>query len=183
MSKVTFITGNQGKADNFARLIGMEIAHQAIDLDEIQSNDLEKIVEHKVRQAYDFIKSPVIVDDVALGFAALNGLPGPFARYFVEQPNGLEVMCRMHDGFEDRSAFGISTQGYFDGETLKIFSGRINGVIADHPRGELGYGWDRIFCPEGYGGRTRAELSQEEYDEVYRTIRPFAELRSFLATL
>lgn len=180
---MTFITGNQGKADNFARLIGMDIAHQSIELDELQSDNLEKIVEHKVRQAYDIIKSPVIVDDVAMGFNALGGLPGPFVRYFVERPDGLEKMCRMLDGFDDRSAFGVSTQGYFDGRQLKIFSGRIEGLIADHPRGELGYGWDKIFCPEGYDGRTRGELTEAEYDEVYQTIRPFAELRGFFTTL
>ncbi|MEX0917047.1 MAG: non-canonical purine NTP pyrophosphatase [Candidatus Paceibacterota bacterium] len=42
-------------------------------MDEIQSLNLKEIVEHKVRQAYELIRKPVIVEDVALGFAALVG--------------------------------------------------------------------------------------------------------------
>mgnify|MGYP003619857813 CR=1 FL=1 len=46
-----FITGNQDKADYLARILGIELQHQKLDLDEIQSTSLEEIVEHKVRQA------------------------------------------------------------------------------------------------------------------------------------
>ena len=51
MTATTFITGNQNKADYLARLLGMEIVHQKVDLDELQSTSLHEIVEHKVRQA------------------------------------------------------------------------------------------------------------------------------------
>ncbi len=74
MSKLpVFITGNQHKADNMARYLGFPIAHQKIELDEIQSIHLRDVVEHKVRQAYDIVRKPVIVDDVSLEFHALGG--------------------------------------------------------------------------------------------------------------
>lgn len=180
---VTFITGNQDKVNYLARVLGMKVQHQKIDLDEVQSEDLEKIVEHKVRQAYSIINEPVIVDDVALGFTVLGGLPGPFIKFFVEQPDGLEKLCRMLDGFADRSATGICTIGYYDGTRLRLFTGKIEGAIADYPKGEQGYGWDKIFIPEGYGGKTRAELSSESYDELYQVIRPVAQLREFLTSI
>lgn len=101
---VTFITSNQHKADALARVLGLSLAHRAVDLMEIQSTSLEEIVEHKVRQAYIVAKCPVLVEDVALEFMALGGLPGPFIKFFVEAPNGLENLCRMLDGFDDRSA-------------------------------------------------------------------------------
>ena len=53
MQSITFITGNQKKADYLARYLGFPIEHQKIDLDEIQSLDLREIVEHKVKQAYE----------------------------------------------------------------------------------------------------------------------------------
>jgi inosine triphosphate pyrophosphatase len=53
---ITFITGNQHKADYLANHLGREIAHQKIDLDEIQSLDLSEIVRHKVKQAYEIVQ-------------------------------------------------------------------------------------------------------------------------------
>ena len=81
MENVTFITGNQYKADYLAKYFGYPIDHLKLDLDEIQSTSLNEIVKHKVRQAYEKIKKPVIVEDVALEFAALGGLPGPFIKF------------------------------------------------------------------------------------------------------
>ena len=49
MTHVTFITGNQNKADYLAKYLGMNIEHKKLDLDELQSLDLRTIVEHKVR--------------------------------------------------------------------------------------------------------------------------------------
>lgn len=177
-TKITFVTGNQNKADYLARLLGVPIDHVKLNLDEIQSTSLREIVEHKARQAYDIVRKPVIVDDVALGFSVLNGLPGPFIKFFTE--NGTELLCRMLDGFSDRSATGYAGIGYYDGLNFHYFEGNINGTIADAPRGTGGYSWDDVFVPNGYGERTRAELSSEEYDELYRKFRPVAELKDFL---
>ncbi|MEJ0072930.1 MAG: hypothetical protein WDN27_02475 [Candidatus Saccharibacteria bacterium] len=58
MNGLTFITGNQHKADFLAKWLGMELTHQKLELDELQSLDLHEIVEHKVRQAYDALQAP-----------------------------------------------------------------------------------------------------------------------------
>jgi non-canonical purine NTP pyrophosphatase (RdgB/HAM1 family) len=118
------------------------------------------------------------VDDVGLFLTVLNGLPGPFVKFFVEA--GTEKICRLLDGFDDRSAVGKAGIGYYDEDGFQYFEGKICGTIATHPRGEGGFGWDAIFEAEGYDGRTRAELTQSEYDEVYRQIRPIEELKRFL---
>lgn len=175
---VTFITGNQGKADNLAKHMGTAIAHHKVNLDEIQSMDLHEIVEHKVRQAYDILKTPVLVEDVSLEFIALGRLPGPFVKFFVDE-SGLEACCRMLDGFDDRSAIGRCSFGYFDGDTVRFFDGELRGKIANQPAGENGFGWDKIFIPEGYD-TTRAELNEYDYADVYEVIRPFNQLRDFL---
>jgi inosine triphosphate pyrophosphatase len=175
-----FITGNQNKATYLAKTLGIKLEHQKIELDEIQSVDPFKIIEHKVRQAYNTIKKPVLVEDVSLVFNALNGLPGPFIKFFVDSNDGLENLCRILDGFDDRSAYGSVIYGYFDGKDLKLIDGRLNGIIAIHPRGEGGYGWDKIFEPEGYGGLTRAELSPELDIESYNKLRDFDSLRDYL---
>lgn len=177
-----FISGNQNKIDYLSKTLGFTLDHQKIDLDEIQSADPKVVIEHKVRQAYELIKKPVLVEDTSLSFNALDSLPGPFVKYFVDAKNGLENMCRMLDGFDDRSAYGSVIYGYFDGKELRFFEGRLDGTIAQHPRGDGGYGWDKIFIPEGYSGLTRAELSPEDDLETYNKLRDTKGLFDFLTT-
>lgn len=63
----------------------MEVLHEKIELDEIQSLDLGEIVEHKVEQAYEKAQRPILVEDTALEFCALGKLPGTFIRFFVQE--------------------------------------------------------------------------------------------------
>ena len=182
MTNVTFITGNQNKADYLAKLLDMPIEHQKVELDELQSLDLHEIVEHKVRQAYEVIKSPVLVEDVSLEFTALGQLPGPFIKFFVDSA-GNESCCRMLNGFDDRTATIRCTFGYYDGEKVEFFDSVMGGRISTEPRGENGYGFDKIFINDGYEV-TRAEMSPEENEQTYRDLmKPIAKVHAFLATL
>lgn len=176
---VTFVTGNEHKADKTAKLLGRELLHQKIELDEIQTTDLIELAEHKIRQAYEQVKKPVIIDDFGLGLDALSGLPGPFIKFFVEIDNGLESICRMVDGLGDRNATATCVIAFYDGKTLKVFKKILPGSIAQHPIGINGIHTDQIFIPDGYS-QTRAELNDEEYDNVYRKVRPLDELKEFL---
>lgn len=178
--EVTFITGNQKKADYLAKYLGHPVKHLKLDLDEIQSLDLKEIVEHKVRQAYEKVKGPVIVEDVSLEFEALGGLPGPFIRFFVDNVP-YETMCEMING-KSRRATAKCVFGYYDGAALKLFEGALGGEIAGVPAGENGYGWDRIFIPDGYTV-TRAQFSEEDDQKTYLLIKPFAALKEFLTSI
>lgn len=180
MQKITFITGNQKKADYLANYLGFPVEHIKIDLDEIQSLDLKEIVDHKVRQAYEKIKQPVIVDDVSLEFEAFGRLPGPFIRFFLEEMPA-ENICAMLRG-KSRKAAARCVLGYYDGKNLQLFEGKLNGEIAEVPAGDNGFGWDRIFIPEGYNV-TRASLGEEDDRKTYLKIKPFAELKEFLSNM
>jgi non-canonical purine NTP pyrophosphatase (RdgB/HAM1 family) len=177
-----FITGNAHKAEQFERLLGFDIAHQKLDLDEIQSADPEEVIEHKVRQAYDMVKRPVFVDDFSFWFDELDGLPGPFIKYFVQRDTSLEKLCRLADGLATRRVTARAYFGYYDGAEVTILYGELKGTITMHPQGTADYAiaTDFVFAVDGYGGRTRAELSREEYDEVYRIVRAVDEVSSFL---
>ena len=177
MKEVTFITGNQNKADYMTKYLGHPVKHLKIDLDEIQSLDLKQIVEHKVKQAYKKVQSPVIVEDQSLEFEALGKLPGPFIRFFVDEVP-FETICSMLDG-KTRKATARCVIGYYDGKNLELFEGSLGGEIAESPAGDNGYGWDKIFIPEGYSV-TRAQLSEEDDQKTYLQIKPFAQLKSFL---
>jgi inosine triphosphate pyrophosphatase len=177
MNKVTFITGNQSKAHYLAKYLDVPIAHKKVNLDEIQSLDLKEIVKHKVLQAYEYVKSPVLVEDVSLEFNAFGRLPGTLIKHFVEEMP-FESICRMLDGF-DRTATARCMFGYYDGNEITYFEGALEGTIAEHPAGERGYGWDKIFIPKGYNV-TRASLGEADDKATYLVIKPFEQLRVFL---
>lgn len=177
--QLTFVTGNQHKANKTSQLLGRELSHEKVDLDELQTLNLTELAEHKVRQAYELLKKPVMIDDFGLGFDALHGLPGPFIKFFVEIEDGLEKLCRMADALESRRAYVSCVMAFYDGKTLRVFEKSLSGEVAKHPVGNNGIHTDQIFIPDGYD-RTRAQLSDAEYDEVYKLVRPLGELKEFL---
>lgn len=157
---LTFITSNQSKAEQLSRYLHQTVAHQRVELTEIQSLDIEEVVAHKVKEAFSRLKTPVLVDDNGLTISAFGRLPGTFIKFF-EQELGYEGLCRLVDTAEDRSAQALVTIGYSDSEQVETFTGVLEGMIADHPKGTGGFGWDNIFIPKGYI-QTRAEMNDDD---------------------
>lgn len=164
------------------KLLGIAIDHQKIDVDEIQSLNPEEVIEHKVRQAYSVARKPVFVDDFSFWFDDLDGLPGPFIKYFIQADGSLEKLCRLADSLPSRRVTARAYFGYFDGKYVRIIHGELNGEITDHPKGQASYaiGTDFVFAVDGYSGKTRAELSIEMYEEVYSKVRAVDQIVNFL---
>lgn len=182
MTDVTFITGNQGKADFLAKFLHYPVAHQKLELDEIQSLDLREITEHKAKQAYKVLQKPVLVEDTALDFVALGRLPGTFIKWFLEEI-GNEGMCKMLNAYDNRSAVARVCFAYYDGAQLEFFVGKLKGKIAEIPRGNNSFGWDAIFIPDG-SIKTNAEMTDEEMEQFsLRTTTVFPQIKNFLENL
>ncbi|CAI7659954.1 unnamed protein product [Penicillium bialowiezense] len=79
MMPLTFVTGNPNKVIEVHAIIGDTIPIQplALDIPEIQGS-LEEIASDKCRRAAQIINGPVLIEDSALEFRAMNGLPGPY---------------------------------------------------------------------------------------------------------
>jgi XTP/dITP diphosphohydrolase len=126
----------------------------------------------KARVAAQALQRPTLADDSGIEAEALGGRPGVrSARYagegasdeenlqllLQEAPagSGLRYVCALV--FIDPGA-GIE----------EVFWGTCRGRLADHPRGEGGFGYDPAFLPESaeFTGRTMAELSDIEKDRV-----------------
>jgi non-canonical purine NTP pyrophosphatase (RdgB/HAM1 family) len=153
-----FVTGNQNKLKEFEAILGIKLNHSDLDLDEIQSVDVEEVAIHKAKQAYELLKGPVIVEDTGLYFEELNGLPGALVKFFVKKLT-LNQICSLVK--ENRKAVAITCIAYFDGKKVQIFKGETRGEISKEPKGTNGFGWDPIFIPEGYN-QTFAEISSQE---------------------
>ena len=146
------------------------------DLDEIQSLNPKLIAEHKVKQAYELVGQPVFVEDTCLFIDELGNLPGPFIKFFITEL-GLKKICNLVA--KNRNATAVSTVGYFDGKNLKIFVVESKGKIAKIPKGDGGFGWDSIYIQNGQK-HTNAELSVQEYNNFYTSLKPFDKLRKYL---
>lgn len=82
--------------------MAFKLVTNGADLPEYQG-DADTVSRQKCESAYSIIKGPVIVEDTCLCFDALNGLPGPYVKWFLKSigPEGLHKMLA---GFEDHSA-------------------------------------------------------------------------------
>lgn len=162
--QITFITSNPAKAEQLGRHLNFPLLHKKIDLDEIQSLDLEEIIQHKVKEAYKHVESPVLVEDTSLTFHALGKLPGPLAKWFLQELDN-DGLCRLLDTYSDRSATAEVLFCLYDGAESMTFHGSIRGSIAKSPRGDRGFGWDPIFIPEGWE-KTWGEMTIDEQKET-----------------
>jgi non-canonical purine NTP pyrophosphatase (RdgB/HAM1 family) len=174
---LVFITGNTNKVLYLSKWLGIELDHQKIDLDEIQSLNLREVAEHKARHAYEIVGKPVLIEDVGMRFNAIDPLPGPFIKWF-NQP-GMPALCKMLDGFDDRHAIAEIVYVVFDGKDCAFFDGKMTGVISPSPRGTGGFGFDSIFINDGYE-ITRAEMTEELYADTSYRKQAITSLREFL---
>jgi XTP/dITP diphosphohydrolase len=154
-----FVTSNREKFREACELLRRPLLLVSLELEELQTTDLELLLRHKAAQAFRRLGSPLIVEDTALVFKAWGALPGPFVKFFVRHL-GLEGMVDALSSFENWDAEALCGVGYHDGERVHYFEGRTPGTIAA-PAGGGGFGWDPIFRPEG-AHRTFAEMTPEE---------------------
>lgn len=169
MQKFYLVTGNSGKAAAFKRLLPSNLDFELVDLDlpEIQSMDTKQIVADKAMRAYAAVGKPVLVEDVSAGLAALNGLPGPFIKYF-ENQMGADALYQLTLG-RSVQATVISTLAYYDGVNTIICEGVVEGT-AVAARGKSGFGFDACFMPSGQT-KTYAEMTDAQKDAIsHRTL-------------
>jgi non-canonical purine NTP pyrophosphatase (RdgB/HAM1 family) len=177
LGQLKFVTSNADKVREATDILGFSLDQvSSIKIDEIQSDDINKIVIDKAKKSYDIIKLPVLVEDSGLIFTAWNGLPGPFIKWF-ETSVGCHGLLKMIDGFENREALAVCFVAIFDGKKLIVGKGEARGKIASSIRGVNGFGWDVIFIPEGHK-KTYAEMILSEKNLISHRRLAFENLKN-----
>lgn len=141
-------------------MLGENLGNREIDLPEIQSLDSREVVGFKLKEGFEKVGEAFILEDVAFEIEGLGGFPGALIKWW-EKSVGENKICQIVGCLENRKAEAISVIGWTDGKEQKIFEGRVKGKIAEEPRGENGFGFDKIFIPEGES-RTVGEMSEDE---------------------
>lgn len=124
---------------------------------------------------------PAVADDTGLEVAALDGAPGVYAARYagegVTYADNRAKLLRELDGAADRSAVfrTVVVVAYPDGTEL-VVDGECPGSITTEERGARGFGYDPVFAPADGDGRTFAEMTDAEKNDVSHRGRAFRNL-------
>ena len=131
--KLKVITSNPGKVAEYQKELaeyGIEMEHVRLPYDEVQTSDLEEVVNKGMdaiiaRGVRDFI-----IDDSGLFVDALRGFPGVWSAY-AQKTIGNPGILRLMEGVEDRGAefrccIGCDVMG-----KRIVVTGKCRGVIIE----------------------------------------------------
>jgi XTP/dITP diphosphohydrolase len=176
MENITFVSTNQNKFLEVQSILStrsITVDFSQMHLVEIQSDSLEEIAREKTKTAFAKVGRPVIVEDDGLFIDSLAGFPGQYSS-FVFRTIGNDGILKLLAGSAERSAYFSSVIAFYNGITLSISDGRVDGRISDRIT-EGGWGYDPVFVPDGTD-LTFAELkkSKNEYSHRKRALEKFA---------
>jgi inosine/xanthosine triphosphate pyrophosphatase family protein len=123
--------------------------------------DLEKMVRFKVESAYRAVRVPCIVEHAGL---VLDGYESAFFPGGLTQPMWDALKAERFVASCSpltRQAIARAVVGYCDGMNIWTFVGETKGALSPKPRGKRAFYWDTVFCPEGFGDKTYAEIVDE----------------------
>ena len=163
--KIVLVSHNKGKLREIAALLepfGVEVV-SAGDLGLEEPEETEDTFAGNARIKAHFAATasglPALSDDSGIMVDALDGAPGVYTAEWAETPDGRDfvlAMTKTWNMLEERNAPEPRTAAFHctlclawpDGHD-EIFAGRVPGRLTWPMRGDLGFGYDPIFIPDG----------------------------------
>lgn len=165
-SKLVIATHNEGKLREISTLLapfGVEcVSAGALGLSEPEETETTfagnaRIKAHAAAKAANL---PALSDDSGISVDALDGAPGVYTADWAETPTRRDFPMAMEKTWqllEDRNAPEPRTAAFNctlclawpDGHD-EIFAGKVHGRLTWPMRGDLGFGYDPMFIPEGH---------------------------------
>ena len=192
--RIIFATANPGKLREASEVLGPEyevVPPASLGITEdipetgstLQENSLQK-----ARYLFERTGLPCFADDTGLEVDALGGAPGIYSARYAgpghDSNANMEKLLAELLRFEDRRArfHTVVTLILADGQP-RFFEGVCEGAIARERHGTGGFGYDPVFLPDAYPGRTLAEVSEEEKNAVSHRGRALRAMADWLKTL
>ncbi|HEY0436872.1 MAG TPA: non-canonical purine NTP pyrophosphatase, partial [Phenylobacterium sp.] len=129
---------------------------------------------------------PALADDSGFCVAALGGAPGVHSARWAGPGRDFSVAMRKVEerleetGARDLSAWFTSALAVaWPGGPAVVVEGRVDGALTFPPRGDLGFGYDPIFVPEGHS-LTFGEMEAATKDGMSHRARAFEKLKAAL---
>lgn len=177
--KIIFATGNEGKMreireilkDLGMKILSMKEAGADLNIVEDGSTFLEN-AEIKARAVWEKTGGIVLADDSGLVIDCLNGEPGIYSARYMGEDTSYEIKnqnllnrAAKARGDERSARFVCSIAAVLPDENVLHTEETMEGILADNPAGEEGFGYDPIFyLPEFQ--KTAAELTMEEKNKI-----------------
>ncbi len=184
-------TANPDKAAEIAAILGAEfdlVPRPTSIPDVVEDADtLEGNARLKANAVAAATGMPALADDTGLEVDALGGAPGVYsARYAGEHATYADNVARLLSSLDGvprarRTARfrAVMVVAWPVGKEV-VADGVCEGTIAETPRGEGGFGYDPVFVPVDGDGRTFAEMTGAEKDEVSHRGRAVRAVRALL---
>lgn len=163
MAKLYFVTGRKEKFEELQEIVkddGTDLCMYPLKIHELQTGDVNDLVQKKAFEAYKEICRPLIVEHTILKIDAFNQLPGLQTNYIFSQLGCGTIVefCKYKDKF---GACAESVFCYCDGKRYVIASAEDKGRIKENVNLMCdAFEWDRIFEPYGNnpGRKTYARM-------------------------
>ena len=177
MTTFVLATANPHKADEMRAVLsplGVDLLDRpetVADVDETGAT-LEANALLKARALVEATGWPAIADDTGLFVDALDGRPGVrSARYAGVAANYDDNVTKLLDEMEGVSVprtarfITVIAVAFPDGTAFCV-EGELDGVITRARAGDQGFGYDPVFVPNEFDGRTLAQLSPQEKNDL-----------------
>lgn len=190
--KWVFASKNERKVSEIRAMLPDRIILQSLndigwdaDIEETGAT-LEANALIKAKAVFEATGMPCFADDSGLEVVALNGHPGVHsARYAGPEKsdfNNCEKLLSELKGVENRNAKFKTVIAYVDDQGSHLFTGEVHGSILHEFRGNLGFGYDPLFVPNGWT-KTFAEVTKEEKNSISHRAIAFQKFMDFLKTV
>jgi XTP/dITP diphosphohydrolase len=190
-------SANVDKAAEIAAILGavpgLTLLPRPTDVPDVEEtgDTLEANARLKARALCEATGLAAVADDTGLEVDALDGAPGVYsARFAGEGASYAYNVAKMLDELDRVGASGpaarrarfrsVAFVAWPDGTELWA-EGAVDGAITPGARGTGGFGYDPIFAPDGFDGRTFAEMTADEKHAVSHRGRAFRALADRLA--
>ncbi len=196
--RLILATANPDKAAEITAILGtvpgLEVVPRPAWVPEVDEtgDTLEDNARLKARALVKATGVPAVADDTGLEVEALGGAPGVYSSRFAGDhatyaENVAKLLAELArvgaNAPEERIARfrSVAMVAYPDGTDVWA-AGEVTGVITPEAIGHSGFGYDPVFAPEGFEGRTFAQVGAEEKHSISHRGRAFRALADLLGS-
>ncbi len=190
MKEIMIATSNAHKVEEFREMLeplGIQVRslldlEEKVEIEETGTTFAENAM-IKALSVHERLGIPVISDDSGLEVDAMDKAPGVYSARFLGYDTPYEeknqyIMDQVKG--KTRTARYVCAIAYVEEDGAgHVFTGVVEGEIADHARGEKGFGYDPIFYYPPYGA-TLAEVSEEKKNAISHRGCALAQLIAYM---
>ena len=185
-----FATSNQNKVLEIQKILPKKFNIKSLkDLNYFEDvpeneNTIEGNAIFKAKYIYEKFNINVFADDTGLEVEALNGEPGVHSARYAgttrSSEKNIKKLLKNLKNIKNRNARFKTVIALIIDNKLHIFSGIVEGYILDNPKGNNGFGYDPIFCPNGFD-KSFAELTLKEKNLISHRSLAMKKLIDFIS--